>query len=55
MPSFVIHARLTVLASMDIEANSESEARALADKEPDYEMNGAELVDWKITSVKEQK
>ena len=38
-------------AFMVVSAKSKEEAREIAEKNPDFELSGAEMSDWEITGV----
>lgn len=41
-------------ATMEVEAETEEEAREIADRSPDFYTDTAELTDWTITRVEKQ-
>lgn len=52
---FTVFATVTLRgASMTVMANSETEAKEIAMREPDFDFNGAELADWDVTSVRDK-
>lgn len=56
MATFLIEAQVTLRgAIMEIEAESVEEARIIAAESPDYDWNGAEMCDWSITRIREQR
>ena len=53
---YTVSARITLSGlTMEVEARSPQEAITIAEENPDFDTVTAEMIDWTITSVKEDK
>jgi hypothetical protein len=49
---YTVRATVTLKGAwMVVMATSEAEARRIAETEPDFEIGGAEMTDWTVTSI----